>query len=164
MIAEMDELTEARATVEALRIKLQAAEQELSEWMDNRHLGGLPAKSLDLASGRLIDATAIDTRSFEIRENMLRSNCEGARVRLAEAESKLRDIRLTQLEGVKVRVQLFDCVTGKGDELISSALVSGVVFGALGPWAGIRLDQPTVFQGRSVHEVFCRKARLLCSD
>lgn len=165
MIAELDPLAAARETVATLRRELQAAENELSSWLESRHTaGGIPVKSLDLVTGRLVDGMAVDTQGFESRENMLRARVEGARCRLKDAEDKFRDIRLAQLVGVKVRVQLFDCVTAKGDELLSSTLVSGVVSNTMGPWAAVRLDRPTMFQAKQVDEIFCRKSRLICSD
>jgi hypothetical protein len=86
MIETVDEIAEARALVEQRQRELRSAELALSDWKSNRHTGGFPVKSLDLGTMRTRDAFAVDTSSFESRENMLQSAIHGCSVRLVESQ------------------------------------------------------------------------------
>src|SRR5262245_10412611 len=105
-----DERAVARSAVESCRRDVAAAQAELDGWLSTRHEQGHKATAIDLTNLRIVAATAVDARSWANREGLLRANAQSARSRLEDAEERLRNLRLHNLLGERVRVHLFHTV------------------------------------------------------
>lgn len=155
-------IEEARIAVENARQELKSSQAALDDWMNTRHLGGYPLKTLDLNTMREIEGRVVDVRSWESREGQLRASVNAAHCRLQEAEDGLRDLRLKNLEGCRIRVPLYGCVDQAGNRLHLQESGTGTVFGVLGSMCGVRLDSPT--GSRQLTEVFCPNSAILFID
>jgi hypothetical protein len=159
----IDEISQARSAVNESQRDVISAQSDLDNWLTTRTEGGYPSRSLDLNSGRIVSGRVIDTRSWESMEAIKRSAITSARLRLESAETRLRDLRLKNLDdGCRVQVPLYKCFDGEGVPLHNQESVTGKVFAVLAYLCGIRLDSPV--GSRRLTEVFAPKSAVLFID